>query len=285
MPKILFVEDDPFIAEIYKKKFEAAGFSVTNVVTGKQVLQELSLRRYDVTLLDLVLPEMGGFDVLHEVRTVPGYPNDARIIIFSNLSSPEDRDRAVKLGADGFISKTEYTPSRVVEEVNRYLRQFAEQGKNTVRREAGDIVSGADDKADRVSLTAHAKGKRILIIEDEPVFVELFSKRLSDEGYTVMTKENGQEGFEEALKNPYDLIITDAVLPGLMGGEIIQRLRAEVPYQKTPIMLLSASLDPESFEAASVGATKAFLKTEITPSEMVYEVNDLLKDMSENNSL
>ena len=284
MPKILFVEDDPFIAEIYKKKFETAGFSVTNAVTGKQVLQELSLHKYDVTLLDLVLPEMGGFDVLHEVRTAPEYPNDARIIIFSNLSSPEDRDRAVKLGADGFISKTEYTPSRVVEEVNRYLRQFAEQGKNTARREVNASL-GADDKSAHASLTAHAKGKRILIIEDEPVFVELFSKRLIDEGYTVVTKGNGQEGFEEALKNPYDLIITDAVLPGLMGGEIVQRLRAEKSYEKAPIVLLSASLDSESFEAASVGATKAFLKTEITPSEIVYEVNDLLKDMPRNNSL
>jgi CheY-like chemotaxis protein len=277
MPKILFVEDDPFIAEIYKKKFETAGFSVTNVVTGKQVLQELALNHYDLTLLDLVLPEMGGFDVLHEVRTVPGYPKDARIIIFSNLSSPEDRDRAVKLGADGFISKTEYTPSRVVEEVNRYLRQFEEQGKNTIRREVR--IAGTDGEAPSASLKAHADGKRILLIEDEPVFIEQFSKRLSDEGYGVTTKENGQAGLEEALKNPYDLIITDAVLPGLTGGEIIQKLRSDEGRQNIPILLLSASLDEEQFSEASIGATKSFLKTKITPSEMVYEVNALLADM------
>ncbi|MFZ1720696.1 MAG: response regulator [Candidatus Moraniibacteriota bacterium] len=276
MPKILFVEDDPFIAEIYKKKFETAGFSVVNVTTGKQVLAELASNRYDITLLDLVLPEMGGFDILHEVRTAPGYPKDARIIIFSNLSSPEDRDRAVKLGADGFISKTEYTPSRVVEEVNRYLRQFDEQGKNVVR--IGTETASSTGGADRASLSAHAEGKRILIIEDEPVFVELFSKRLMDEGYTVVTKENGEAGLEEALKNPYDLIITDAVLPGLTGGEIIEKLRSEESHRNIPILLLSASLDSEQFEIASVGATKAFLKTEITPSEIVYEVNGLLSE-------
>ncbi len=277
MPKILLVEDDPFIAEIYKKKFEVAGFSVLNATTGKQVLQELSLNHYDVTLLDLVLPEMGGFDVLHEVRTAPGYPKDARIIIFSNLSSPEDRDRAVKLGADGFISKTEFTPSRVVEEVNRYLRQFDEQGKNTVRRAVQ--VAGAESGVPSAQLKAHADGKRILLIEDEPVFIEQFSKRLTDEGYTVTTKENGQTGLEEAMKNSYNLIITDAVLPGLTGGEIIQKLRADESHQKIPILLLSASLDEEQFAEASIGATKSFLKTKITPSEMVYEVNALLADM------
>lgn len=274
MPKILLVEDDAFIAEIYKKKFETAGFSVVNATSGKQVLKELSENHYDVTLLDLVLPEMGGFDVLREVRTAPGYSKDIRIVIFSNLSGPEDRDRAVKLGADGFISKTEYTPSRVVEEVNRYLRQFDEQEKNTTRRQEG--ASGADKEALSMQPKSHAEGKRILIIEDEPVFVEMFSKRLADEGYTVITKDNGLAGLEEAMKNSYDLIITDAVLPGLTGGEIIQKLRAEESRQRIPILLLSASLDEQQFEEASVGATNAFLKTKITPSELVYEVNALL---------
>ena len=270
MPKLLLVEDDIFIAEIYKKKFETAGFEVVNAVSGKQVLKELSENHYDVTLLDLVLPEMGGFDILREVRTAPGYPKDAKIIVFSNLSGPEERDRAVKLGADGFISKTEYTPSKVVEEVNRYLRQFGEQTKNVARRN--------DESSSEMTSTIEPKehhGKKILIIEDEKVFVEMFSKRLIDEGYVVVTKENGFVGSEEAIKNIYDVIITDAVLPGMTGGEIIKKIRGEAAMQDVPIILLSASLDEQQFEEASVGATKSFLKTKITPSELVYEVNAL----------
>jgi CheY-like chemotaxis protein len=270
MPKLLLVEDDVFIAEIYKKKFETAGFEVVNAVSGKQVLKELSENHYDVTLLDLVLPEMGGFDILRELRTAPGYPKDARIIVFSNLSGPEERDRAVKLGADGFISKTEYTPSKVVEEVNRYLRQFGEQTKNVARRN--------DESSSEISPTIEPKehhGKKILIIEDEKVFVEMFSKRLIDEGYVVVSKENGFVGSEEAIKNIYDVIITDAVLPGMTGGEIIKKIRGEATMQDVPIILLSASLDEQQFEEASVGATKSFLKTKITPSELVYEVNAL----------
>lgn len=270
MPKLLLVEDDVFIAEIYKKKFETAGFEVVNAVSGKQVLKELSENHYDVTLLDLVLPEMGGFDILRELRTAPGYPKDARIIVFSNLSGPEERDRAVKLGADGFISKTEYTPSKVVEEVNRYLRQFGEQTKNVARRN--------DESSSEMTPTIEPKehhGKKILIIEDEKVFVEMFSKRLIDEGYVVVSKENGFVGSEEAIKNIYDVIITDAVLPGMTGGEIIKKIRGEAAMQDVPIILLSASLDEQQFEEASVGATKSFLKTKITPSELVYEVNAL----------
>lgn len=274
MAKILLVEDDVFIAEIYKKKFESAGFEVVNATSGKQVLKELSENHYDLTLLDLVLPEMGGFDVLTEVRTGSGYPKDARIVIFSNLSSAEDREKSVKLGADGFISKTEYTPTKVVEEVTRYLRQFSEQVKNTTRREGEAQVDGGD--AMNRESKKHAEGKRILIIEDEQVFVEMFSKRLADEGYTVIIKENGLAGMEEAVGNQYDLIITDAVLPGMMGADIIKKLREETSTQTTPIILLSASLDEEQFREASIGATKAFLKTQITPSELVYEINEML---------
>jgi DNA-binding response OmpR family regulator len=272
MSKILLVEDDPFIAEVYKKKFEMAGFTVFNATSGKQVLQELMENHYDITLLDLVLPEMGGFDVLREVRTAPGYSKDIRIIIFSNLSGPEDRERAVKLGADGFISKTEYTPSRVVEEVNRYLRQFDEQKKNMTRREEG---ASGDGESSQKGTLPHAVGKNILMIEDESVFAEMFSKRLRHEGYTVTVKENGRFGVEEAMKNPYDLVITDAVLPGMMGVDIIEKLRSEESLREVPIVLLSASLDEAQFAEASAGATKSFLKTKITPSELVYEVNAL----------
>lgn len=276
MAKILLVEDDVFIAEIYKKKFESAGFEVVNAASGKQVLKELMENRYDVTLLDLVLPEMGGFDILHEVRTAPGYPKDVRIIIFSNLSSAEDREKAVKFGADGFISKTEHTPSKVVEEVTRYLRQFSEQTKNITRRE-GAAHSDGDEVSD-MQPPKHSAGKQILIIEDEQVFAEMFSKRLTDEGYAVTIKENGLAGMEDAIANHYDLIITDAVLPGMMGAEIIGRLRAEESTKATPIILLSASLDEQQFKEASIGATKAFLKTQITPSEVVYEINAMLSE-------
>ena len=64
MVKIMLVEDDPMIAEIYKKKFELAGFEVINAVTGKEVLKFASEDKFDLILLDMVLPEMSGMDVV-----------------------------------------------------------------------------------------------------------------------------------------------------------------------------------------------------------------------------
>ncbi len=267
MPRLLFVEDDPFIAEIYKKKFESSGFEVLNVTSGKAVLKEVKEQKFDLMLLDLVIPEMSGTEVLRELRTNPDYPESLKIVVFSNLSSEEDRAECLKLGANGFISKTEFSPSEVVAEVNRFLHQFSEQEKNFARRE--------QDPAERTKL-----GKRILLIEDEAVFVEMFGKRLRDEGYEVVAKRDGTSGLDTAMNEHFDIIISDVLMPGLDGREVIRRLREIEAKQTVPVFILSASLDDETLKAleASKLVNRSFLKTQVTPSELTYAVNDFFKE-------
>lgn len=268
MLKILFVEDDPFIAEIYQKKFESSGFDVLNVTNGKMVLKEAKEKQFDLILLDLVIPEMNGTEVLREIRHSSEYRKDQKIIVFSNLSSTEDRDQCLKLGANGFISKTEFSPSEVVNEVNRFLRQWDEQAKNSARHES--------DPADYPKLD-----KRILFIEDEEVFVEMFGKRLRDEGYDVTTKRDGNEGLEAATEGGFDMIISDVMMPGMTGREMVLRLRDTEKGRNVPVFMLSASLEEERLaELSDAGiANKVFLKTQITPSELTYAVNDFFTEM------
>lgn len=134
MPKILLVEDDPMISEIYQRKFSAAGFETRIATSGKAVLDILRVEPFDLVLLDIVLPEMSGTEVLEQLRNPKnGYDKDMKIVMFSNLSEKDDRDKAVALGASGFIAKTEFSPSELVTEVSRFLRQFETQKQNAER--------------------------------------------------------------------------------------------------------------------------------------------------------
>lgn len=265
MSRILLVEDDPFIAEIYKKKLESSGFELVNVTSGRAVLKEVKEQNFDLILLDLVLPEMSGTEVLSELRHNKEYDPNLRVVVFSNLSSSEDREQVLKLGANGFISKTEFSPSEVVGEIERFLRQFKEQEKN----------SAAEERAPEEK---KALGKKILLIEDEAVFVEMFSKRLRSEGYEVTTEQNGEAGLKTALSGSFDLIITDVMMPNMDGREFIGKLKEEEAGKDVPIFLLSASVSIEDESVKTLTdagiVTKAFLKTEITPSELTYAVND-----------
>jgi DNA-binding response OmpR family regulator len=265
MTKILLVEDDPFIAEIYKKKLETSGFELSNVTSGKAVLKEVKEQHFDLVLLDLVLPEMSGTEVLRELRHNKEYDANLKVVVFSNLSSQEDREQVLSLGANGFISKTEFSPSEVVAEIERFLRQFKEQDKNA--------TAETTPSAEKIGL-----GKKLLLIEDEPVFVEMFSKRLKNEGYEVVAEQDGAKGLATALEQKFDLIITDVMMPNMDGREFITKLKEEEEGKHVPIFLLSASvsLEDESVRVLTDAGivTKAFLKTEITPSELAYAVND-----------
>lgn len=269
MPKILLVEDDPMISDIYETKFRSSGFEVDVATNGKMVLQKVRGTQYDLVLLDLVLPEMGGMDVLRELRTNKMYDPSLKVVIFSNLGEREEREKALDLGANGFIPKTEYSPSRLVEEVSRFLRQFKERDKN-LSLQAG------------MSIGVVPTGKKILFIEDEEVFTDMFGHRLEQEGYEVVYFDGDPEKVRQALDQPFDLVITDMIIRGMDGMEVIEMVRASKQNTQTPIILFSASVDDiEAKQAEERGATKYFLKTRLAPSELAREVNLLLEHVEE----
>jgi len=265
MAKIMLVEDDPMIAEIYKKKFESAGFEVINAVTGKEVLKFAAESHFDLVLLDMVLPEMSGMEVLKELKKSGKYSSDLKVVVFSNLDKSEHEEEARENGADGFIGKTEYTPSQLIEEIGRLLKEYGEQKKNK-NRGNGEAKNNGKKK------------KRILFIEDEEIFLEMFGKKLEDDGYEVEYAKNGAWGSRMAAENQYDLIITDMVMPAMGGDEIIHRIKMDDKTKDIPLIVLSASVDDDDKKMVKeMGITDFYEKTKIVPSDVSRRVAELLK--------
>lgn len=278
MPKILLVEDDPFISEIYTKKLGSSGFEVIPALTGKDALKKIREGKYDLVMLDMVLPELSGMEILRELRTNKDFDPRLKVVVFSNLSGPQERQDALAAGASGFISKTDFTPSEVVVEVNRYLDQFASQEKNAGRTGTDQL----DPSIASAVTDAVGSAKRILLIEDEPVFVEMFGKALTDEGYIVITERDGQKGLDRIKSERFDLIITDHLLPSVSGKEIIQAIRSDESLKSLAIFLLTASLEEEEVKALQVSGAveRSFLKTQVTPSELASVVNAFFSEQS-----
>jgi len=124
MAKIILAEDDSMTVEIYQKKFEEAGFDVIVASTGKEALRCAEKENADLMLLDLVLPEIDGIDVLKQIKKNGKYNPNLKIIVFSNLDSKEDQTLATKYGADRFIPKTKYIPSELVKEIKKILGEY-----------------------------------------------------------------------------------------------------------------------------------------------------------------
>ena len=121
MKKILLVEDDTFLADIYLTKFEEAGYDIKLADNGEEGIKSAKQFKPDVLLLDIVLPKMNGLKVLSTLKKDSELKN-IKVIILSNLGAEEDINRAMELGADTYLIKSQYTPSEIVAEVEKVTK-------------------------------------------------------------------------------------------------------------------------------------------------------------------
>ena len=116
--KVLFVEDEHFIEALYKRALEKGGYEVTSVVDGIQALAAAKTNLYDIILLDLMVPNLTGNEILRQLREdVPDLK--AKIIITTNLEQKEATRNDIEKRADGYIIKAEMTPKQMVELLDR----------------------------------------------------------------------------------------------------------------------------------------------------------------------
>ncbi len=106
MKKVLVVEDDQFLANAYRIKFEKADLEVKISMDGEEALEVIKTFKPDVILLDLVMPKMDGFTVLEKLKS-DVVTKDIKVVVASNLGQNEDVARAIKLGASGYVIKSD----------------------------------------------------------------------------------------------------------------------------------------------------------------------------------
>ena len=118
--KILLVEDDAALANVYKTRLEMEGFDVNHVGNGEEALTAAIQYRPDLIVLDVMMPKINGFDVLDLLRTRPETAS-MRVIMLTALSQAKDKERAEKLGADDYLVKSQVVISDVVARIKHHL--------------------------------------------------------------------------------------------------------------------------------------------------------------------
>ena len=125
---------------------------------------------------------------------------------------------------------------------------------------------------------ADDKKIRVLIIEDEPALVDIYSTKLLMEGFEVQSAMDGVVGFEMAVNNSPDCILLDVLLPSKDGFEVLKDLRDIPKMKEVPIIILSnLGQEYEIKRGLSLGATRFLTKANLTPARVVDEVRAVLK--------
>ena len=123
--KILLIEDDKFLLKLYSDKLNREGFEVSMAITGEEGLGKVAAEKPDLVLLDIILPQKNGFDILSEIKLNPATKN-IPVIILTNLGQDSDIKTGFELGAVDYLVKTDFSITKLPEIVRKYLASSAQ---------------------------------------------------------------------------------------------------------------------------------------------------------------
>ncbi|MBD3363221.1 response regulator [Candidatus Dojkabacteria bacterium] len=121
--KILLVEDEQDAREIYADILVNGGFDVDTAVDGQQAEEEMSQKKYDIILLDIITPRKDGIQTLEEIKSNPQKYGTPKVVMLSNIAGDIAIDKAMELGADGYMLKADVDPEQLVAMVKKFFEK------------------------------------------------------------------------------------------------------------------------------------------------------------------
>ncbi|MFA5746946.1 MAG: response regulator [Candidatus Paceibacterota bacterium] len=120
MTKILVIEDEKILAEMYKDKLEKEGFEIILAGDGEEGIKMMKEQRPSLALLDLLMPNENGLELLKKQKEDPEI-SSIPVIVFSNFDDGETKRLTLSLGAKSYLIKSNHDPKEIVEEIKKYL--------------------------------------------------------------------------------------------------------------------------------------------------------------------
>ncbi len=230
--RVLIVDDSLTVRMDLVEGFEAGGLRTVVCATGTEARTALALEQFALVVLDVVLPDADGLDLLREIRESKA--GATPIMLLSSEAEVRDRIRGLSTGADEYVGKP-YERNYVVARAWELLRRG---------RAGGTAI------------------RTVLVIDDSATFRDALGRALQTEGYQVAVASSGEEGLRIAADIRPAATIVDGVLPGMDGRMVIRRLRLDAALRLTPCLLLTGSEETSAeLEALEAGAD-AFVKKE-----------------------
>lgn len=121
--KILIIEDDKMLSDMYSLKFTEERYKVVQAFTGLEGLEKAKSEKPDIILLDIILPQMDGFQTIEEIKKDKKLAN-IPILFLTNLRQEKDVEKGTALGAVGYLVKASFTPAQVLDKVKEILKQY-----------------------------------------------------------------------------------------------------------------------------------------------------------------
>jgi two-component system alkaline phosphatase synthesis response regulator PhoP len=121
MKKILIIEDEKILSEMYKFKFSKEGYEVINAIEVDEGLEIAKKEKPDLIVLDILLPKENGIYFLEKRKGIKGV-EETPVVILSNFDDKETKEKAFSLGAKDYLIKSNHNPGEILEKINKFLK-------------------------------------------------------------------------------------------------------------------------------------------------------------------
>jgi two-component system NtrC family sensor kinase len=231
-PKTLIVDDSLTVRMDLADAFRAAGLETELAASAAEMRKVLAGDDIGLVILDLVLPDADGLELLTEIRKRATPP---AVLLLSSEAEVHDRILGLKTGADDYVGKP-YDSGYVIA-----------RAKTLLGERAGPSPCDAST---------------ILVVDDSATFREELRRSLEQLGYDVAAAESGEEGLKLAASLRPTAILVDSVMPGIDGATLIRRVRLDAALRSTPCVLLTATEGHGAELRALEAGADAFVRKE-----------------------
>ncbi len=210
---VLIVDDSLTVRMDLAEAFESAGLRPVACADIAEARAALAREPIAVAVLDVLLPDGDGLDLLREIRAAPATA-DLPVLMLSTEAEVRDRIRGLQVGATDYVGKP-YDRAQVVFRARALAR----------RRDSASPATRAT----------------VLVIDDSLTFRGELARALAAAGYEVIAAENGEQGLRLAADLRPNVIVVDGVMPGIDGATVIRRVRDDLALRATPCLMLTAA--------------------------------------------
>lgn len=241
MNKIFIIEDDEVVAEVYKNKLQAEGYDVEVAHDGESGYFRVRTSRPDLLLLDMMVPELPGLDIIRMLRGKAEFQT-LPIIAFSG--SDDVLHDAKRFGATQVLSKGSYLPNQIVAIITQALaaRREVREPEAVYLRTLAEWVPPSG---------------RVLVVEDDPIIMQLVKDVIEEEGYSVVSATDGGQAYRILEKDSQFVGgIFDVNMPSIQGTDLLRYMQTSKRLKKIPVLIMtseqSAKLQCDTLAAGAV---------------------------------
>ncbi|GIO34221.1 hypothetical protein J2TS6_53620 [Paenibacillus albilobatus] len=256
---LLIVEDDETQRSSIIELIDHDDVVITAVSTGKEALRELRNKHYDSMVLDLMLSDMTGFELLDQIQQDEEL-EDLPIIIYTGKDLDSKEEMRLRKYAESIIIKDVKSPERLLDETTLFLHRVEANLPEDKRK----ILQRLHNKE------VLFEGKKILLVDDDIRNVFALSSVLESYDMDVTFAENGREALEILNSGRhFDLVLMDMMMPEMDGYEAMRQIRRQPEFQKLPIIALTAKAMKEDRSKCIEAGASDYVKKPIQTEQLL----------------